>query len=48
MTPLDELTENLMQKKRQKQHVISVDYVLRMLKEAERQSIPLRPPERVV
>lgn len=33
-TAIDELKENLMQKRKQKQHVISVEYVLKKLKEA--------------
>ena len=34
MKALEELKENLIQKRKQKQHVISVEYVLKKLKEA--------------
>lgn len=42
---IDELKENLRQKRKQGQHVISVDYVWRKLREAEGVNRPLRPPE---
>jgi len=35
MNPIDELKQNLLQKRKQKQHVISVEYVLRKLREAD-------------
>ena len=35
MNPLYELKQNLLQKRKQKQHVISVEYVLGKLREAE-------------
>lgn len=35
MNALDELKENLLQKRKQRQHVISVEYVLKKLREAE-------------
>lgn len=42
---IDELKENLRQKRKQGQHVISVDYVWRKLKECENVDRVLRPPE---
>lgn len=35
MTPIDELKENLLRKQKQKHYVISIDYVLKKLKEAQ-------------
>jgi hypothetical protein len=45
MNALEELKENLLQKRKQKQHVIAVDYVLKKLREAEGVNRPLRPPQ---
>lgn len=42
MKALEELKENLKQKRKQGQHVISVDYVWRKLREAE---AVFKPPE---
>lgn len=45
MTPIDELKENLRQKRKQGQQVISVEYVLKKLREAEGNGIVFKPPE---
>ena len=45
MNALEELKENLRQKRKQGKHVIAVEYVLKKLREAEGMNIPLRPPQ---
>lgn len=47
MNALEELKHNLRQKRKQGQHVIAVEYVLRKLNEAEVNGVIFRPPERV-
>jgi len=44
---IDELKANLRQKRKQGQHVIAVEYVLKKLREAEGQDILFKPPERL-
>lgn len=48
MNAIDELKENLLQKRKQKQQVISVEYVLRKLREHESQDASFKEPERVI
>lgn len=47
MNALEELKQNLIQKRRNQQHVISVEYVLKKLREAEGQDMLFKPPERL-
>jgi hypothetical protein len=46
MNPIEELKENLLHKRKNRQHVVSIEYVLRKLKEAEGEGVPYRPPEK--
>lgn len=48
MNPIAELKENLLQKRKQRQQVISVEYVLKKLREAEGMERAFKPPERLV
>ncbi|RCW44234.1 hypothetical protein [Paenibacillus prosopidis] len=45
MTPIDELKQYLTKMRQHGLPVVSVDYVLGKLREAEVQDMPLRPPE---
>lgn len=45
MKPIDELKQNLLHKRKNRQHVISIEYVLRKLREAEEEDQLYRPPE---
>ena len=45
MNALEELKHNLRQKRKQGQHVIAVEYVLKKLREAEQEDMLFKPPE---